>query len=86
VSFGLPNRRLFNDVFVALAIDAGVDSGIVDPIATNPARIAAMDRAIRAFRLAADVLTGADAYAVEYLTAFRAGELGEAGPRVASPR
>lgn len=84
VSFGLPNRRLLNDVFVALAIDAGVDSGIVDPIATSLARIAAMDRASRAFHLAAGVLIGADAYAMEYLMAFRAGELDEAGPRAAS--
>jgi 5-methyltetrahydrofolate corrinoid/iron sulfur protein methyltransferase len=75
VSFGLPGRRLLNDVFVALAMDAGVDSGIVDPIVTNPARIGAMDRASPAFRLAADVLTGDDAYAGAYLSAFRAGEL-----------
>jgi 5-methyltetrahydrofolate--homocysteine methyltransferase len=86
VSFGLPNRRLLNDVFVAIAIDSGVDSGIVDPIATNLGRIAAMDRASRSFRVAADVLNGNDAYAIEYLTAFRAGELEEPGPRAVSPR
>jgi 5-methyltetrahydrofolate--homocysteine methyltransferase len=86
VSFGLPNRRLLNDVFVALAIDAGVDSGIVDPVATNLARIAAMNRGSVAFRLAADVLNGADAYAIEYLTAFRAGELEATDSRAGSPR
>ncbi|HEY5628726.1 MAG TPA: dihydropteroate synthase [Candidatus Limnocylindrales bacterium] len=78
VSFGLPNRRLVNDAFLALAIDAGVDSGIVDPNVADPARAAAMDRDARPFRLAADVLTGQDEYAVEYLTAHRAGELVEA--------
>lgn len=85
VSFGLPYRRLLNDVFVALAMDAGVDSGIVDPIVTNPARSAAMDRAARAFRLAADVLTGVDAYAIQYLAAFRGGKLDEGGPHAPSP-
>ena len=78
VSFGLPNRRLVNDVFLALAMEAGVDSGIVDPNVANPARAAALDRDARPFRLAASVLTGQDEYAVEYMTAHRAGELAEA--------
>lgn len=77
VSFGLPNRKLLNDVFVALAIDAGVDSGIVDPITIRYDRIVAVNRESRPFRLAADVLSGEDAYAVEYLMAHRAGELEE---------
>jgi cobalamin-dependent methionine synthase I len=75
VSFGLPNRRLVNDAFLALAIDAGVDSGIVDPNVADPARASALDRDARPFRLAANVLTGQDEYAVEYMTAHRAGEL-----------
>ena len=32
VSFGLPKRKLVNEVYVRLAIDHGADSGIVDPI------------------------------------------------------
>ena len=75
VSFGLPNRKLINDVMVALGIDAGVDSGIIDPIALSPERCRTMDRSTRSFRLAADVLTGQDMFAMEYLTAHRAGEL-----------
>ena len=31
VSFGLPARRLLNDIFVLLAIEAGADGGILDP-------------------------------------------------------
>ena len=77
VSFGLPNRKLINDAFLALAMDAGVDSGIIDPIAIDVARIRTLDRSTRPFRLAADVLRGEDMFAVEYLTAFRAGELTE---------
>ncbi len=76
VSFGLPNRRLVNDAFLALAMDAGVDSGIVDPNVISPERVRLVDRSARPFRMAADVLTGADMFAMEYLTAYRAGELG----------
>jgi hypothetical protein len=36
----------------------------------------ARDRAARPYRLAADLLTGADPYGGEFLMAFRAGELG----------
>jgi len=75
VSFGLPNRKLLNDVFLALAMDAGVDSGIVDPIAVDIGRVGGLDRAARPFSMAADVLTGTDEFAMEYLTAHRAGEL-----------
>jgi cobalamin-dependent methionine synthase I len=77
VSFGLPNRKLLNDAFVALGMDAGLDSGIIDPIALDVERVRAMDRGTKSFRMAADVLTGVDLFAMEYLTAHRAGELGE---------
>lgn len=75
VSFGLPNRKLLNDTFVALGMDAGVDSGIIDPIALDVERVRAMDRGAKPFRMAAEVLTGVDLFAMEYLTAHRAGEL-----------
>jgi 5-methyltetrahydrofolate--homocysteine methyltransferase len=76
VSFGLPARRLLNDVFIDLAAAAGADSGIIDPVANDPRRTFARDREARPYRLAADVLTGADPYAGAFLKAFRAGELG----------
>ncbi len=85
VSFGLPRRALLNDVFVTLAVDAGVDSGIVDPIAMDVGRIAGMDRDTPPFRLAADVLMGADPYARDFLAAFRAGELDGARPPLGTP-
>ncbi len=75
VSFGLPNRKLLNDAFLAMAMDAGVDSGIVDPIAVDLGRVRGLDRGARPFVMAADVLTGTDEFAMEYLTAHRAGEL-----------
>jgi len=78
VSFGLPGRRLLNDVFLVLASDAGVDSGIIDPVSADFGRIFGLARDSAPFRLAADLLEGRDAYGMEYLTAFRAGDLAEA--------
>lgn len=75
VSFGLPGRRLLNEVFIALAVDAGADSGIIDPVATDPARVFGVDRDSRAWQLAADLLEGRDPYGMDYLMAFRSGEL-----------
>jgi cobalamin-dependent methionine synthase I len=77
VSFGLPNRRLINDAFLALALDAGADSGIIDPIANDVSRVRALDRSSTEFQLALDVLTGADRNCRAYMKAFRAGELGQ---------
>ena len=78
VSFGLPNRRLINDAFLVMAIDAGADSGIIDPIMNPPQRALAMDGSTERFRLATDVLTGTDRNCKSYLRASRAGTLEEA--------
>lgn len=75
VSFGLPNRRLMNEVFVALGVDAGVDSGIINPNGLHVEKALAQDRDSVGFKYAADVLNGTDAFAMEYLTAFREGKL-----------
>ena len=75
VSFGLPTRRLINDVFLVLAIEAGADSGIIDPITNPPERALALDRSSRPFELALDVLRGADRHCRAYMKASRAGEL-----------
>jgi 5-methyltetrahydrofolate--homocysteine methyltransferase len=79
VSFGLPGRRLLNDVFIDLAVEAGADSGIVDPVGSDMTRVFGRDRSGRPYKLAADMLIGADPYGTEFISAFRAGELvGEA--------
>jgi len=75
VSFGMPLRKLLNDVFIDLAADAGADSGIIDPVASDPRRIFAQGRSSRASALAADLLTGRDPFGMAFLTAYRAGEL-----------
>ena len=75
VSFGLPGRRLINDVFLVLAIEAGADSGIIDPVTNSVEQALALDRDSPRYRLARDVLSGADRHCRAYMKAFRAGEL-----------
>ncbi|HWI21221.1 MAG TPA: dihydropteroate synthase [Baekduia sp.] len=75
VSFGLPERRLINDAFFVMAVEAGADSGIIDPIMNPPARSLSIDRNSTQFQFAHDVLTGADRHCKKYLKAARAGEL-----------
>ena len=75
VSFGLPNRRLLNGAFLLLAIEAGADSGIIDPTVLNVQRALAADRTSRPFQVALDVLTGVDENCRAYMKAYRAGEL-----------
>ena len=65
VSFGLPVRKLLNEVFLMLLMSRGLDAAIVDPCQEGlMARIAA-----------ADALSGRDEYCQQYLQAFRAGRL-----------
>jgi 5-methyltetrahydrofolate--homocysteine methyltransferase len=76
VSFGMPNRKLINQVFTWLAVGVGADSGIVDPLQINSKILAAVDTASEPFKLAKALLTGEDMFGAEYITAHREGRLG----------
>lgn len=65
ISYGLPLRRLVNQAFLVLAIEAGLDAVIFDPL----------DRQLVGLMYAARLLTGADEYGLDYLQAYRAGRL-----------
>ena len=71
VSFGLPKRRLVNDVFISLAIDAGANSGIINPVESKIDRILSIDKNSEAFSITRDMLEGRDEFCVNYLSAFR---------------
>ena len=75
VSFGLPMRRLLNAVWIHLAIEAGVDSGLIDPITAHPADIAQLDTDSETFKLARAGFLGQDAYFMNFIEAWRAGRL-----------
>lgn len=76
VSFGMPGRKLINQVFTWLAVEAGADSGILDPLQMNSRILSAVDTTTEAFGLARALLTGEDMFGVEYITAHREGRLG----------
>ncbi len=65
VSYGLPKRKLVNQVFVAMAIGKGLDSAIVDPL----------DPRMMANIFVAEALAGKDQFCMNYITAEREGRL-----------
>jgi 5-methyltetrahydrofolate--homocysteine methyltransferase len=65
VSFGLPQRKLLNQVFLLLLMAHGLDTAIVDPC----------DHQLITNVLAAEALLGRDEYTAEYLRAYRQGRL-----------
>ena len=71
VSFGLPARSLINRAFLTLALDAGLDTAILDPL----------DRELRKALLAAEVVLGHDRYCLNYTRAYRAGLLNGRGTK-----
>ena len=75
VSFGLPKRALVNETFVRLAVDAGADSGIIDPIQVKIDRAMNLDMDTPRVQYAVDLLEGRDDFAMNYITAFRNDEL-----------
>jgi 5-methyltetrahydrofolate--homocysteine methyltransferase len=67
VSFGLPNRALLNRTFLAMAMAAGLDAAILDPL----------DAQLMATARAGCALLEMDDYCMAYLAAHREGRLGE---------
>ena len=62
VSFGLPDRKILNAAFLALAISRGLTSAITDPTVAE----------IQTTLLACDLLMGHDAYSMRWIKSFRA--------------
>ncbi len=65
ISFGLPARTQINRVFVTLAMEAGLDSAILDPL----------DRDMKAVLITTDLVLGRDRHCLTYTRAYRAGLL-----------
>ena len=77
VSFGLPSRRLINDTFISLAIDAGVDSGILNPIESNWSRVMGLNMESDRVKIAMDMLLGRDEFCMNFIGSFREGRLSD---------
>ena len=66
VSFGLPARKRLNQLFMVMAIAAGLDGAIINPL----------DRTMMAGIVAAQALAGKDDYCMNFLKAYREGMFG----------
>jgi cobalamin-dependent methionine synthase I len=63
ISFGLPNRKLLNRIFLVQTLTMGMDAYILDPA----------DKEVMAFMYATEALIGHDRYCGKYLAAHRKG-------------
>ena len=79
VSFGIPGRKIVNDTFVILAVEAGADGGIIDPVLSSPSDIFAMGRDSLGYRLSEDMLLGKDEHCKKYIRAWRKKEIQQGG-------
>jgi 5-methyltetrahydrofolate--homocysteine methyltransferase len=70
VSFGLPDRKILNTAYLALAISRGLTTAITDPTVPE----------IQTTLLACDVLMGHDEFSMRWIKAFRAREKAKAVP------
>ena len=75
ISYGMPNRKLINQVFTYLCVKRGLDGGIVDPIQINQDTLDALDPNSERFQLTEAFLTGQDHYGMNYISAVRGGKL-----------
>jgi 5-methyltetrahydrofolate--homocysteine methyltransferase len=66
ISFGMPYRKAINRQFLAFAMEAGMDSAIMDPTSGD----------MRATLYATEALLGRDRNCRRYLNAFRKGLIG----------
>jgi len=66
VSYGLPKRKIVNRAFLVMALQAGMDAAIMDPL----------DMELMALFTAGELVLGRDDYCTNYLRAYRAGLLG----------
>ena len=66
ISYGMPYRKIINQIFLVLSQSAGMDSAIMDP--TN--------RDLYASVLATEVLMNRDPYCRKYNKAYRSGKIG----------
>ena len=67
ISFGMPLRSLINQTFMAMCIQMGLDSAILDP----------NDRNLMGVLLASEMLMGKDKYCQKFSKAFRANRIGQ---------
>ena len=69
ISFNLPARKFVNQAFLVLAMGAGMDSAIINPLHKH----------MMGLIYATEALKGMDEYCIEYINAYREGLFGPLG-------
>ncbi|OBR90995.1 5-methyltetrahydrofolate:corrinoid/iron-sulfur protein co-methyltransferase [Clostridium coskatii] len=67
ISFNIPARKIVNQAFAVLAMNAGMDSFILDPL----------NQDLIGMLFATEALLGEDEYCMEYIRAYREGIFGK---------
>ncbi|MBV7275731.1 methyltetrahydrofolate cobalamin methyltransferase, partial [Clostridium sp. PL3] len=67
ISFNLPARKIVNQAFAVLSMNAGMDSFILDPL----------NQDLVGMLFATEALLGEDEYCMEYIGAYREGIFGQ---------
>ncbi len=67
ISFGMPQRKVINRIFLCMMMSYGLDSAILDPL----------DRKIMGAVRTTDMLMGRDDFCAQFLKASRAGVIGD---------
>ncbi len=75
ISFGMPNRKLLNQVFAWLCREAGMDGAIANPLHINGSILDGLDVKGEQFALARAFLVAEDQYGMEYIGASREGKV-----------
>jgi len=75
VSFGLPERKLLNEIFLIMLMSRGLDAAIMDPT----------DFGLAARIMAGDALRGEDDFCMNYVRAFKKGKLKFVKPEPPAP-
>jgi cobalamin-dependent methionine synthase I len=65
VSYGLPARKLLNEIFLIMLMSRGMDAAIIDPC----------DFGLMARITAAEALRGGDEFCINYIRAYKQGKL-----------
>ena len=65
ISYGLPERKLLNRVYLVMSAAMGMDAFILDPL----------DQNIMSLLVAANTLAGQDEYCMDYISKVRAGKI-----------
>ncbi len=75
ISYGMPKRKLLNQVFTYLCRERGLDGGIVDSLQINGGILDSLDPEDDAFQTARAFLLGEDMFGKEYISAVRGGKI-----------